>query len=67
MTTGIAAIDDAIARVAEADKEAEASRVAFVLGPEVFAAHMQKKFDAAKKRLEEAYALGSDSGIIPAP
>lgn len=50
MSTGLPAIDAVIARIAEADKKAEASGVAWVLGPDAFAAHIKKTYEA---RLEE--------------
>jgi len=48
--TGHPIIDAALARIAEADKKAEASGVAWLLGPDAFAGHIKKTYEA---RLEE--------------
>ena len=48
--TGNPIIDAAIARIAEADRKAEASGVAWLLGPDAFSAHIKKTYEA---RLEE--------------
>lgn len=48
--TGHPIIDAALARIAEADRKAEASGVAWLLGPDAFGAHIKKSYEA---RLEE--------------
>ena len=48
--TGHPIIDAALARIAEADRKAEASGVAWLLGPDAFAGHIKKTYEA---RLEE--------------
>ena len=48
--TGNPIIDAALARIAEADRKAEASGVAWLLGPDAFGAHIKKSYEA---RLEE--------------
>lgn len=48
--TGNPIIDAALARIAEADRKAEASGVAWLLGPDAFAGHIKETYEA---RLEE--------------
>ena len=48
--TGNPIIDAALARIAEADRKAEASGVAWLLGPDAFQGHIKKTYEA---RLEE--------------
>ncbi len=50
-----ALVNGALARIAEADKKAEAASLAFTLGPDTFQAYWEKQSAAALARMEERY------------
>ena len=63
MTTPVDLINAAIARIAEADREAEASGLAFTLGADRFVEYYEKRTAATLARLEAEYgAINSDGG-----